>query len=230
MMFVRLSGLRGRRGGRGGRGGGGGRVRDHAVSEPLEIVGRRQAPEDELLAAEEKGRRSVDQKAVTLLTAEFDAGCVFATRHASVVLVDVQSRRFGEIVEQASGIPSRLCPGVIIEQLILHLPKLSLLAAALGRMRGVPRVLMNGERIVTHAPTHLPRFDQLLADGRHLYCGKLCADGAFIVDVFDSLDRSEERRVGKECRCRGAAKQREKNERIEEMSSTQTSKRPSVTG
>src|SRR6266566_1036928 len=61
--------------------------------------------------------------------------------------------------------------------------------AALGRMRGVPRVLMNGERIVAHAPTHLPRFDQLLADGRHLYRGELCTDGAFIVDVFDDLDR-----------------------------------------
>src|SRR5256885_11423743 len=141
MTFVRLSGLRGR------RARGGGHVRDHAVSEMLEIVGRRQAPEDEFLAAEEKGRRSVDQKAVTLLAAELDAGCVFATRHAGVVLVDVQSRGFGEIVEQACGIPSRLRPGVIIEQLILQLPKLSLLAAALGRMRGVPRVDRKSTRL-----------------------------------------------------------------------------------
>src|SRR5438105_5092923 len=55
-------------------------------------------------------------------------------------------------------------------------------------MRREARILMNRQRIVAHPPAHLARFDQLLANRRHLYGRELRADRAFIIDVFHDLD------------------------------------------
>src|SRR5947209_20570357 len=56
---------------------------------------------------------------------------------------------------------------------------------------------------------------QVLADAVHLVDGRAggvqqAGDGLLVFEA----DRSEERRVGKECRCRGSAYQSEINERV----------------
>src|SRR3989454_4245277 len=118
---------------------------------------------------------------------------------ARVVLLEVQAAGFREISEQRAGVLPRLRPLVMLKQLVVHLPELALLTPALRGERGVARVLVPGQREVAVAPPHLARGDQLFADHRHLHRRERSAEGALEVGV---LDRSEERRVGKECRSR----------------------------
>src|SRR5207247_1017610 len=81
----------------------------------------------------------------------------------------IQAGGPGEVAEQGPRILTRLRPLMVGEELVVHLPELSLLAPALRGKRGVARVLVAGEREIAIAPAHLSGGDELLADHRHLH-------------------------------------------------------------
>src|SRR2546425_6623730 len=97
-----------------------------AVDESLEIV--RGAASRVRTPAHEEARRSPHADLLPFLHARVQSRGVALAVHARVVLVEVQPNGLGEVAEQRARVLPRLGPLVVVEQLVVHLPELALLA------------------------------------------------------------------------------------------------------
>src|SRR5438093_1758220 len=111
-----------------------------AVDEGLEIV--RGAASRVRTPVHEEARRSPHAERRAFLSARVEPRGVALVVHTGVVLVEIEPDGPGEVAEQRARVLPRLCPLVVVEQLVVHLPELALLAGALGGHRRIAGVLV----------------------------------------------------------------------------------------
>src|SRR4029077_8284453 len=128
-------------------------VCDQAVHHGLQPIRRRLSLERRALDVDLG--RGVYSERDAFLQALVNAAGVSLAVHTGIVALDVEPDRLGELAKQPGRILPLLCPLVIEEQLIVHLPKLPLLPRALGGERRGFGVLVPRQGKVAKTPLHL---------------------------------------------------------------------------